>query len=308
MRLLPRRGTQLIIGFLLAMITVTIAPAGSFAQESGAVLEQGIVYGQGGDVDLELDLARPATGDGPFPAIVFIHGGGWQGGSRTGYLDEARRAAEHGYVAVTVTYRLTNLLVDGKPKYLFPEQVHDVKCAVRWVRAHAAQYHVDPERIGVTGGSAGGHLSLMVGLADSSAGLEGNGGYADQSSRVQAVVNYFGPTELASCYESNETAADAIGAFLGGPPQDEADRYKAASPVTYVDRDDPPILTLHGSQDGIVPAEQAKLLDAKMKQAGAPHTLVILEGQPHGFRDDADVVARAAMYAFFDKHLKNPAR
>ena len=148
----------------------------------------------------------------------------------------------------------------------------------------------------------------MVGLADSSAGLEGDGGYADQSSRVQAVVNYYGPTDMSRCFETGKGAAGALLPFLGGTPQEHADRYRAASPITYVDQDDPPVLTLHGGKDTLVPLEQAQLLDAKMKAEGASHTLVVLSDQGHGFHGVASEIARAAMYAFFDKHLKKAAR
>jgi acetyl esterase/lipase len=209
-------------------------------------------------------------------------------------------------VAVTISYRLMQYDQAKKEtttaEPIFPTQVHDVKTAVRWLRANAEKYKVNPERIGVGGMSAGGHLSLMVGLTGPEDKLEGEGGYADQSGRVQAVVNIFGPTEMKSCYEKSSVAW-IFRLFLGGTPEEAADRYQAASPVTYVSEDDPPVLTLHGDQDALVPVEQARLLDEKMKAAGADHTLVVLEGQGHGFQGDKQKVAMAAMWGFFAQHL-----
>ncbi|HUT10990.1 MAG TPA: alpha/beta hydrolase [Thermoguttaceae bacterium] len=274
--------------------------------DAGVMEEENITYGKGGDRELKLDLARP-EGDGPFPALVFIHGGGWRGGQRSGYRGEIVEAAKRGYVAVTVSYRLTEPDEQGKAKYPFPAQVHDVKCAVRWLRADAARYHVDPNRIGATGGSAGGHLSLMLGLTDAEANLEGDGGHAEQSSRVQAVVNYFGPTDMIELSRGSDGAAPIVASFLGGTPEDVRDRYLAASPTTYVSRDDPPILSLHGADDRLVPPDQARALDKKMAAAGASHTLILLEGQGHGFHGEASAQARTAMYEFFNKHLKLPA-
>jgi acetyl esterase/lipase len=186
---------------------------------------------------------------------------------------------------------------------IFPAQIHDAKAAVRWVRANAKKYRVNPDRIGVTGGSAGGHLSLLVGLTDPASGVEGESGNPGQSSRVQAVVNVFGPTDMAFCYEKSSVAW-IFRLFMGGTPAEAAERYKAASPITYVSQDDPPVLTLHGDQDALVPVEQAKALDEKMKTAGASHTLMVFEGQGHGFGGEHGKKASDATWEFFDRHLK----
>ncbi len=269
-------------------------------------VEKDVTYGRAGDVDLKLDLARPAKGEGPFPAIVFIHGGGWSGGNRAAYRAAIEEAARRGYVAVTVSYRLVKYdaakkeTAVGEP--IFPAQVHDVKAAVRWLRSQADKYKIDPQRIGVTGASAGGHLSLMVGLTGAGDQLEGESGHAEHSSRVQAVVNVFGPTEMTSCYEKSSVAW-LFRLFLGGTPEEAADRYRAASPVTYATPDDPPVLTLHGDQDALVPVQQATLLDEKLKAAGVDHTLIILKGQGHGFQGDKQKIATAATWGFFAKHL-----
>jgi len=269
-------------------------------------VEENITYGKSDDCELKLDLALP-EGDGPFPAIVFIHGGGWYQGSRQGYRDQILEAARRGYVAATISYRLMKFDADQKEtttaEPIFPAQIHDAKAAIRWLRAIAAKYHVDPDRIGVTGGSAGGHLSLLVGLTDKDSGLEGDGGNGEQSSRVQAVVNFFGPTEMASCHDTS-IVPWIFRLFMGGTPTEVAQIYKAASPVTYVSKDDPPVLTLHGDKDTLVPIAQATQLDERMKAAGASHTLMVFQGAGHGFPGDQGRKSVDAMWDFFDRHLK----
>jgi acetyl esterase/lipase len=269
-------------------------------------VEEGITYGKAGDSELKLDMARP-EGDGPFPAIMFIHGGGWYQGSRQGYRGAIEDAAKRGYVAITISYRLMQFDESKKETTtatpIFPAQIHDAKAAVRWLRANAKDYHVNPDRIGVTGASAGGHLSLLVGLTDPAANLEGDSGSPDQSSRVQAVVNVFGPTDMAFCCEKSSVAW-IFRLFMGGTPAEAAERYKAASPINYVTADDPPVLTLHGDQDALVPVEQARKLDEKMKAVGASHTQLVFEGQGHGFGGEYQQKAEKATWDFFDKHLK----
>ena len=287
------------VGFLLAPVCAVTAAA--IAAE--IVIEEKITYRSVEGEELQLDLARP-DGEGPYPAIVFIHGGGWRGGNRAAYRREIEEAARRGYVAVTASYRLTQPDEQRKAKYPFPAQVHDVKCAIRWLRANAGKYRVDPDRIGVTGGSAGGHLSLMLGVTDESAGLEGEGCHSEQSSRVQAVVNVFGPTDMLHLHETSEGAAPIVASFLGGEPGEAEKAYRDASPITYVDSGDPPILTIHGTADTLVPPDQAERFDAAVKKAGADHELLLLEKQGHGFRGEAVGEAQRAMYAFFDRHLK----
>lgn len=276
------------------------------AAQAEVIVEKDITYGMAGETALKLDLARP-EGEGPFPAIVFIHGGGWSQGSRQGYQSQIQEAARRGYVAVTITYRLMKFDEAKKEtttaEQPFPAQIHDAKAAIRWLRSQAEHYHVDPNRIGVTGASAGGHLSLLVGLTDPESKLEGESGHPDESSRVQAVVNVYGPTEMASCYEKSSVAW-IFRLFLGGTPDEAADAYRQASPLTYVTADDPPVLTLHGDQDLLVPVDQARQLDAAMRAAGAPHTLMVFEGHGHGFGGETREQAAKATWEFFDKHLK----
>ncbi len=268
-------------------------------------LHEGLVYAKVGETELQLDVAIP-DGPGPFPSIVFIHGGGWYAGNRQGYRDDIEAAAKRGYVAATISYRLMQFDESRKENTtaspIFPAQLHDCKAAIRWLRAHAGQYRVDPDRIGVTGGSAGGHLSLLVGLTDANAKLEGEAGNLEQSSRVQAVVNVFGPTEMTQC-EATSSVDWIFRLFLGGEPEQAAATYSEASPLTYVSSDDPPVLTLHGDQDKLVPIAQAKLLDEKMKAVGAQHRLIVFEGAGHGFSGKFRQDSEQAMWDFFDLHL-----
>lgn len=291
----------------LALALVITLWFGAVVHSAEVVVEKDLVYGKAGEVELKLDLARPAEGDGPFPAIVFIHGGGWHAGSRQGYLGQIQEAARRGYVAVTITYRLMQFDESKKETTtattIFPAQIHDAKAAIRWLRAIAEKYKVDKNRIGVTGGSAGGHLSLLVGLTEPDSNLEGESGNPSESSRVQAVVNFYGPTEMASCYKASSVAW-IFRLFLGGKADEAPEAYKAASPTTYVSDDDPPVLTIHGDKDELVPLQQAKLLDKKMKAAGVPHTLLVMEGQGHGFDAKHQQEAQKAMWDFFQKYLK----
>lgn len=286
-------------------VLLAVALTGTTVRGGEVTVKESVTYGQTGDTELKLDLAQPA-GDGPFPAIVFIHGGGWYQGNRGAYKAQIREAAERGYVAATISYRLMEFDEAKKESTTatpnFPAQIHDAKAAIRWLRANADRYHVDPERIGVTGGSAGGHLSLLVGLTDSEADLEGNSGNRDQSSRVQAVVNFFGPTDMAACHETSSVAW-IFRLFMGGTPEEVADTYRAASPITYASDDDPPVLTLHGDRDALVPVAQATRLDEVMKAAGARHTLIVFKGQGHGFGGEHHQRAMKAMWDFFGEHL-----
>ena len=261
-------------------------------------VEKGIEYGKGGDVALKLDLYSPKDKDPEklVPGLVFIHGGAWRGGSREMYHYYCVRFAEHGYVAATISYRLAGVAP-------FPAAVEDSKCAVRWLRANAEKYGVDPNRIGVAGGSAGGHLTMMVGYAPDTPELEGSGGNADASSRVQAIVNIYGPTDLTTQFARTKSV---VMDFLGGKTYDEAPAlYRLASPITHVTKDDPPTLILHGSIDDTVPIDQAELLVDKLKETNLKFYYDRLEGWPHAMDIEAGVNRHclAKMLEFFDQHL-----
>jgi acetyl esterase/lipase len=261
------------------------------------VVENDIEYATPDNQHLQVNMARPAEGDGPFPAVICIHGGGFRAGTRDGYDGLIRQLAERGYVAITVTYRLA-------PKYPFPAAIYDVKAAVRWLRGNAAKYHVDPDRIGVTGGSAGGHLAQFLGVTADVKEFEGDEGNLDQSSRVACVVNYFGPSDFTKSYGKSVDAAEVLPLFLGGNLEQQRQKHIIASPLYWVTPHAAPTLCIHGTKDNYVAYEQAGWLIDRLKAAGVEAELMTLEGAGHGFGGEDAKKADAAMFAFFDKHLK----
>jgi acetyl esterase/lipase len=284
------------IALLLSLLTAFVAQT----VPEGVILEKDIEYSNvGGRV--AMDVARPSSA-GPFPAVVAIHGGGFRRGSRDSYLPLCQKLAQRGYVCATVSYRLS-------PRNQFPAPVHDVKAAVRFLRANALRFHLDPDRIGATGGSAGGHLALFLGLTGGVAGFEGSGPNLDQSSRVACVVNYFGPTDFTQSYGKSVDAAEVLPLFLGGDLEHAPLIHRRASPLNWVSPGSAPILTIHGTDDKYVAYEQGVWLTERLKAAGVDAELETLQGAGHGFKGaDADR-AEQRLIAYFDKHLKpKPSR
>ncbi|HOX39572.1 MAG TPA: alpha/beta hydrolase [Candidatus Brocadiia bacterium] len=269
--------------------------------EGGIIFEKDLVYGSPGGEDLYLDMARPETGDGPFPGIVCIHGGGWKAGNKAKYQGAIKEFARAGFVAVTVQYRLA-------PKAKFPAQIEDCKCAVRYLRCRAGELKMDPKRIGAMGESAGGHLSLLLGLMNPEDGLEGDGGHPTHSSKVQAVVNYYGPadfkigfTGLSILPGSRTIMTYALRDFLG-TTDPKSPILERVSPVTYIDANDPPVLTMHGSADRLVPVAHARQLHAKLKKAGVDSRLVVVNGADHGWGgEEAQRTSKMAMDFMVEK-------
>jgi acetyl esterase/lipase len=263
-------------------------------------VERNIEYGKGGDISLKLDLYSPKELRDPVPGVIFIHGGAWKGGYRQMYHYYCTKFAERGYVAATISYRLTS----DAP---FPAAVEDAKCAVRWLRANAKKFNVDPERIAVAGGSAGGHLALMVAYSPDVAELEGKGGHDDVDSNVKAVVSLYAPTDLTT--EDARTEGVVV-RFLGGKTFDEApDLYKLASPMSHVSSDDPPTLLLHGTIDDTVAIDQSERLVEALKKSGVEVAYDRVEGWPHAMDLEPDVNQHCimTMFEFFDEHLGTPS-
>jgi len=204
--------------------------------------------------------------------------------------------AQRGYVAITVTYRLS-------PKYQFPAAVQDCKAAVRWLRANAAKYHVNPKRIGVTGGSAGGHLALFLGVTNGVKQFEGEGNL-DQSSDVTCVVSEYGPSDFTKSYDKSVDAAEVLPLFFGGNLQTKWKEHIIGSPLYWVTPAAPPTLCIHGTEDKYVAYEQAGWMVDKLKAAMVEAELLTLPGAGHGFKGEDAKKAEAAMSEFFDRHLK----
>jgi acetyl esterase/lipase len=259
--------------------------------------EKGVEYTNPDNQHLQMNIARP-KGDGPFPAVLFIHGGGFRAGNREGYNAQIIRMAEKGYVAATMSYRLA-------PKYPFPAAIHDTKAAVRWLRANAKTYHIDPERIGTTGGSAGGHLAQFLAVTGDVKEFEGDGGNPTQSSKVKCVVNVYGPSDFTKSYGKSVDAAEVLPLFLGGNLEKAHVLHIKASPLYWVTPNAAPTLCIHGTEDKYVAFEQAEWIVDKLKAASVEAELLKLEGAGHGFKGKDAETAEKAMIAFFDKHLKS---
>lgn len=231
-----------------------------------------------------LDLALPEKrkSDRALPVVAFIHGGGWRNGSKNGGL---RRLAPYlqagGCAGVSIGYRLSD---EAK----WPAQIHDCKAAIRWLKANARKYNLDPDRIAVHGTSAGGHLVAMLGVTGDNAELNGQlGPHVDEDNRVACVVDYFGPTELLTMDDHPSkivhNAPDSPESLLiGGAIQKNREKTRNASPITHVSKDDAPILIGHGTEDELVAYQQSVDFHAKLKKAGVDSTLITVKGAGHG--------------------------
>jgi acetyl esterase/lipase len=273
----------------------------------GATVLRDVVYAQVGERKLPLDLYLPPKQTEPVPVVVWIHGGSWKSGQK-GNAGPARPLVSRGYAVVDVEYRLSG-------EAIFPAQVEDCKAAIRWIRANAKEHNLDADHIGVWGSSAGGHLAAFLGTSGDVKEFETetNGKF---SSRVQAVCDWFGPTDLlkmnAQAVPGAKMDHDAPGSpesqLLGGPIQKEPFRTRAgkANPMTYVTKDDPPLLIVHGDNDLLVSHRQSEMLQDSLAKAGVVSELKIVKNGGHGFGGGdvsrEDLFEQAAR--FFDKHLK----
>jgi acetyl esterase/lipase len=239
----------------------------------------------------------------PTPAILWIHGGGWERGDKGGNSG-AKLFAAGGFIGASLTYRLSG---DSK----FPAAIEDCKCAIRFLRANAVKYGIDPERIAVAGASAGGHLALLVATADQTAGLDGSGGWPGVSSRVSAAAAWYGPTDFTVGEKAFERGTGRAPAkFLGGTQTDRPDVYRRASPIAHVSADDPPILLVHGEGDQIVPFSQAERMRNACQRAGVQVELIKVEKSGHDFEPTSKEPVkpsveeiRSRTLRFFKRHL-----
>ncbi|MEI8043783.1 MAG: alpha/beta hydrolase [Verrucomicrobiota bacterium] len=234
---------------------------------AGVHVVKDLEYVAGGHERNRLDLYLPEKAARPLPVILWVHGGGWVGGNKTN--GPAFRFATKGYAVASMNYRFSQHAI-------FPAQIQDCKAAVRWLRANARKYGLDPDRIGAWGASAGGHLVALLGTTAGVKEFEGPGGNEDQSSRVQAVVDWFGPTDFLTV-----GAKDTRTKLLGGDAQKNRDKAIKASPMTYVSKDAAPFLIMHGDEDQTVPIKQSEIFAAALKQAGADATMVVVKGGKH---------------------------
>ncbi|MBI5833986.1 MAG: alpha/beta hydrolase [Armatimonadetes bacterium] len=239
-----------------------------------------IEYAKAGDTSLKLDLYTDPTAGSAQPLIIWIHGGAWAAGDKNP-PGPALPWLREGWALASVNYRLSQQAV-------WPAQMHDCKAAVRWLRAHATEHRLDPQRFVAWGSSAGGHLVAVLGLSGDVEELEGHLGNPRQSSRVQAVIDWFGPTDFAQMLGQpsamDHAAADSPESrLLGAQVATVPDRVKSANPITYISDDDPPFLIMHGTKDMTVPFNQSELLHAALTAAKHQSTFVPVEGAGHGF-------------------------
>jgi acetyl esterase/lipase len=279
-----------------AIIISSAATAARAGGEAKVEREDDLVYTKVGDRELKLDLARPGEGEGPFPAVVVIHGGAWRAGNKKDNGPVLAELARRGYVAVSPEYRFC-------PKETFPAQVLDVKAAVRWIKAHAKEHKIDPDHIGAMGFSAGGHLALMLGVTGAGDGLEGDAPEGAPDTRVRAVVNFFGPSDLMA-KDIPDVSRPLLRDFLGGTAEEKPEAARRASPVSYVTRDDAPVLTFQGTKDPLVPHSQALRLAEAMTAAGVPGRVELLVGAGHGWGGAELERSFRETLDFLDKYLK----
>ena len=266
---------------LLALAAVALvlpllidAPAALQAAEPTIEIHEDVVFGRGGTSDLRMDIARPRKAQAPAPAVLVLHGGGWVRGNKRDFLPIVKLLAEEGFVAATSQYRLARPTINGigpaNPNP-WPAQIEDAKCAVRYLRSSAKRWNLDPERIAVMGFSAGGHLAMLLGTMNAGDGLEGEGGHGEHSSAVDAVISFFGPTNMGKAppadrkevaklpMEEKKEALRAIAlsavfgkVFLGDPSR--------ASPLRYASEGDAPMLLFQGTKDRLVEPEHTMLM------------------------------------------------
>ena len=302
------RGAQDLWFFAIVALAVCAWSPGSAAQGgrrhrtsfSEMTVQRDIVYRRINGHSLRLDIYTPTSITHPLPVTMWIHGGAWRHG-----VKEQRSPVNlvaHGYAMVNIEYRLSE-------EASFPAQIEDCKAAVRWIRAHAATYHFDPDHIGAWGHSAGGHLAALLGTSGDVAALEGDGDNLNYSSRIQAVVDLSGPSDILDLYQAfgregghrGDRGRHLTDQFLGDSPERDSATAIAASPITYVSRDDPPFLLIHGEHDPSIPVEQSELLVQKLKAVNVNATLIVTN---RGHSVQAARFGREIV-SFFNRNLKN---
>ena len=300
----PMMQITLMLVLMLFFIAVTLVIAqrrgstGATKVPEGITVHRDITYVTDRHERQKLDLYVPDTGE-DLPLIIWVHGGAWLGGDKAHY--NPREYLKSGYAGASINYRLSQHAI-------FPAQIEDVKAAVRWLRANAETYRLDPDRFAAWGSSAGGHLVAMLGTTGDVNEFE-VGENLEVSSRVQAVVDYYGPTDFLQMDAHrlpdglvHDAPDSPESKLVGGPIQEHKDRVAKANPITYVSEDDSPFLIIHGDQDKLVPYQQSVLLKDALEKAGVPITFYKVEGGGHGWFRDPKVPELTK--AFLEKHLK----
>lgn len=299
-----RRRMALMLVLLAVALRVTAQPA-------TPIVEKDVVYGEVGEQKLKLDVYRKAAPEAgqALPAVIAVHGGGWSGGSKNDFADLCRGLANEGYVAFSVNYRLVTATGNK-----YPAQIDDVQRAVRWVRSRAAQYGIDPNRIGAVGASAGGHLVSLLGTMETRDNSDA--ALANYSSRVNCVIDLFGPSDLTVPTLKDQWPTEGMMAiamalvtnFLGKKPDEAPEIYRDASPITHIDKKTVPFLIFHGTADPLVPLDQSQRFYDALKKAGIEAQFIKFEGEGHGFQKPENIqILMETSRAFLQKNLAKPA-
>jgi acetyl esterase/lipase len=274
------------------------------AVPEGVKVQRDLAYAGDNDRKHKLDLYLPEKAEKPLPLLIWIYGGGWVMGDKAGRSPAVQLAAE-GYAVACINYRLSD-------QAIFPAQIQDCKAAVRWLRANAAKYNIDPDHFGTWGGSAGGHLAALTGTSGGSKEFEPIGGNTEVSDRVQAVCDQYGPTDLLKMDEQaggrgafkHDDAKSPESHLIGGPIQENKEKAERANPIRYITKECPPFLIMHGDADNLVPIGQSEILLEALKKQGIEATLITVRSGHGGpaFDQPANV---KVVKDFFDKHFKN---
>lgn len=291
---------------VLLLLSIGLLAGAAFAQPqqtgdalssppSGLTAYKDLAYVPGGYEHQKLDLYIPTDSKGPFPLIIWIHGGAWKYGSKDGCIPLPWVAK--GYAVASINYRLSQ---EAK----FPAQIKDCKAAVRWLRAHAGHYQIDRDRFIAWGDSAGGHLAALLGTAGDAA--EWEPGPPAESSRVQAVIDWYGRADLTRVCVDPDMADHPVAQLLGGSGERVLEIARKASPITYVSNDDPPFLIMHGDVDKTVPVQQSVAFAEALKKKDVPVTLVILHGVDHGGREFLKPEKVKIIDSFLREYLRHP--
>lgn len=291
--------------FVGVCVAIVVSWAAAPAQDkTAAKLPAGVTHHRnleyGTHERQRLDIFVPAKTDTAPPLVVWIHGGGWQGGSKDGG-SPAQVLLSKGYAVASINYRFSH----HAP---FPAQIHDCKAAIRYLRAHAKQYGYDTSKIGTWGASAGGHLVALLATTGGMKDLEGDGEHKNQSSRIDAGIDWFGPADFLNWNEEGkpvraDLANNAIHKLFGGTIEAKKSLVKQASPINHITSDTAPLLLVHGDKDTLVPLHQSEIFLAKLKQAKVDADLFVVKGGGHGPGFQAPDVVNACL-SFLDRTIK----
>jgi acetyl esterase/lipase len=297
---------QICFGALVAMLGTTFFTHAQQQQRpqppappAGVKVLRDLPYVEDGHERQKLDLYLPEKVDGLLPVVVWVHGGGWQNGTKD--RCPALPLVKQGFAVASINYRLSQ-------HAKFPAQIEDCKAAIRWLRANANKYRLDSNHIGAWGASAGGHLVALLGTTGDAKEFNTRGPNADQSSKVQAVCDWFGPTDFLRMVSPTSKPDNPVALLLGGPVHENKEKAAQASPVTYVAKGDPPFLIMHGDQDKTVPLAQSEEIAEALKKAGVEVTLRVLNGAGHGGPAFSGPESQKLIEEFFVKHLKQSTK